>query len=314
MQGGAEPPRPPLPAPPCPPVPGVLHNDFSPNPRLGLTVELRRDAAKGTLVLAPDGSFVYTPLPGYTGIDQFSYTLRDSEGRVSNEARVGITVTAGGPPTATVGVASPEAGATILGPTDISATLVPPVGETITDWTVAHRSPGTSTLVPLNSGTGTTVTAELDPTQLPNGTRSIVIRAVTSGGGVLVDETGFVIEGDYKPGRYTTTFTDVALSSANIPIELLRTYDSTDKAPGDFGVGWSLDLADFRVESNGALGGGGWTRFTCGSFPFLATCYRSAEPHFVTVTWPDGHVERFRFAPNQGSQLVPAITTAGFVA
>ena len=59
-------------------APGVLTNDTSPNPRLGLTVQLQRDTAKGALRLQPDGSFVYTPLPGYTGIDQFSYTVRDS--------------------------------------------------------------------------------------------------------------------------------------------------------------------------------------------------------------------------------------------
>ncbi|HEX4980968.1 MAG TPA: RHS repeat-associated core domain-containing protein, partial [Ilumatobacteraceae bacterium] len=110
------------------------------------------------------------------------------------------------------------------------------------------------------------------------------------------------------------TYRDVALNSANIPIELLRTYDSTNKTAGDLGVGWSLELANFRIDTNGPLGGGGWSRFTCGSFPFLATCYETSKPHFVTVTWPDGTLERFRFAPNQGSQLVPTITTAGFVA
>jgi RHS repeat-associated protein len=295
-------------------APGLLTNDTSPNPRLSLTVQLRRDAAKGTLVLQPDGSFVYTPLPGYTGIDQFSYTLRDSEGRMSAEARVGITVTAGGPATATVGETSPAAGAIVLGPTHFTATLVPPPGETVTEWTVSYRRPGSSILVPLNSGTGPAVAAEFDATLVRNGTYSIVTRAVTSGGGVLVNETGVSVEGDYKPGRYTTTYRDVALNSANIPIELFRTYDSTNKAAGELGAGWSLELANFRVDANGPLGAGGWSKVTCGSFPFLGTCYESSKPHFVTVTWPDGHVERFRFAPNQGSQLVPNITTAGFAA
>jgi YD repeat-containing protein len=94
----------------------------------------------------------------------------------------------------------------------------------------------------------------------------------------------------------------------------LRTYDNADKTAGDFGVGWSLGLANFRVDTNGPLGNGPWSTFTCGSFPFLATCYSPSTPHFVTVTWPDGRLERFRFAPNQGSSLVPTLTTAGFVA
>ncbi|HEX9259267.1 MAG TPA: Ig-like domain-containing protein [Acidimicrobiales bacterium] len=296
------------------PGPGVLVNDFSPNPRLGLTVLLQRDAAKGSLLLRADGSFTYTPLPGYAGVDQFSYVLRDSEGRVSSEARVGITVKPGGPPTATVASTSPPDGATILQPTPVTATLTAPAGETVTAWSLSYRRPGGATLVPLASGTGTTVAGDFDPTVLRNGTYLLTIRAETSGGGVLVNDIGVVVEGDYKPGRYTTSFRDVAVNSANVPIDLLRTYDSTNKADGDFGPGWKLELGSFRIESNGPLGAGRWTTFTCGSFPFLATCYRPSKPHVVTVTWPDGHVERFRFTPNQGSQLIPSITTAGFTA
>ena len=294
--------------------PGVLANDTSPNPRLGLTVLLQRDTAKGMLLLHADGSFVYTPSAGYVGVDQFSYVVRDSEGRVSQTANVGITVTAGGPATAVVGTTSPAAGARLTGPTHFTATLVPPGGESVTGWTASYRRPGDATLVQLATGSGATVAADFDPTVLRNGVYDIVIRAVTSGGGILVNETGVSVEGDYKPGRYATTYSDVAVNSANIPIDLQRTYDNTNKTVGDFGVGWTLDLAQFRIDSNGPIGGGGWSTFTCGSFPFLATCYRSSVPHFVTVTWPDGHVDRFRFAPNQGSHLLPSITTAGFAA
>ena len=70
---------------------------------------------------------------------------------------------------------------------------------------------------------------------------------------------------------------DVALNSANIPIELLRTYDSTNKAAGDFGAGWSLELANFRIDTNGPLGGGGWSTFTCGSVPVPRHLLRAVE-------------------------------------
>jgi YD repeat-containing protein len=293
-------------------APGVLDNDYSPDPRLGLTVLLQRDAAKGSLVLQPNGSFVYTPVAGYTGIDQFSYVVRDAEGRVSQEGRVGITVTSGGPATATIGSTSPVDGTVVYGPTQFTATLLPPTGETVTSWTVAYRQPGGATLIPLGSGTGNNLAANFDPTLVRNGTYSIVVRALTSGGGVLVNETGLIVDGEYKPGRYTTTYRDAAVTSANVPIDVLRTYDSTNKTGGDFGPGWSLAFGGFTLASNGPLGAGTWTTFTCGSFPFLATCYQSSKPHIVTVTWPDGHVDRFRFTPNQGSQLVPTITTAGF--
>jgi len=38
------------------------------------------DPSNGTLVLNPDGSFTYTPKPGYYGNDSFTYTLRDNDG------------------------------------------------------------------------------------------------------------------------------------------------------------------------------------------------------------------------------------------
>ena len=235
-------------------APGVLDDDFSPNPRLSLTALLQRDASKGTLLLHPDGSFLYTPVAGYTGVDRFSYVVRDSEGRVSHLADVGITITGGGPATATVGATSPPAGAVLTGPTHFTATLTAPAGETVTSWTVSYRRPGDANPVQIASGSGTAVAADFDPTTVRNGTYEIAIRAVTSGGGIVVSTTGVSVEGDYKPGRYTTTYRDVAVNSANIPIDLLRTYDSADKTAGDFGVGWSLGLANFRVDTNGPLG------------------------------------------------------------
>jgi len=295
-------------------APGVLEDDFSPNPTLVLTAILQGDVARGTLRLRPNGSFTYTPAPGFTGIDQFSYLVRDSEGRVSPVANVGITVTGGGPPTAVVTDISPAAGSRITQPTHVSATLAAPPGETVTSWTLSFRRPGDSGLTQLATGTGTAVAGEFDPTLVRNGTYAIVIRAVTSGGGILVNETGVGVEGSYKPGRYATTYLDVAVNSSDIPIDLLRTYDSADKTLGDFGVGWRLELANFRIDTNGPLGAGGWSSYTCGAFPFLATCYTSTKPHFVTVTFPDGHLERFRFVPDKGSSLVPTLTTAGFTA
>jgi RHS repeat-associated protein len=296
------------------PAPGVLANDASPDPRLTLTVLLEHDAAKGSLLLHPDGSLTYVPNPGFTGLDSFSYTLRDSEGHTSDAANVTLAVAAGGPPTPTVGTTTPPAGAIITGPTHVSASLAPPAGETITNWTVSYRRPGDPTVTSLASGSGPDVNADFDPTLLRDGTYTLSIRAQSSGGGVLVSDTGVSVDGTYKPGHYATTFNDVALNSSNIPISLYRTYDNTNKVQGDFGVGWTLDLASFRIDTNGPLGSGGWTKFTCGSFPFISTCYSSSIPHLVTITWPDGHLERFRFAPDPGSALISNVTTAGFQA
>jgi Bacterial Ig domain len=46
----------------------------------------------GTLTLSTDGSFTYTPAPGFSGIDQFVYRVADTTGRTAT-ATVRITIT-----------------------------------------------------------------------------------------------------------------------------------------------------------------------------------------------------------------------------
>ena len=50
------------------------------------------DPAHGTVTTNPDGSFTYTPAPGYTGPDQFDYTITDDYGQ-TDVATVHLTVT-----------------------------------------------------------------------------------------------------------------------------------------------------------------------------------------------------------------------------
>ena len=71
---------------------GVLSNDMDPDLD-PLTAELEMDVADGTLSLASDGSFTYTPDPGFSGTDTFTYRARDGFA-LSNPATVTITVSA----------------------------------------------------------------------------------------------------------------------------------------------------------------------------------------------------------------------------
>src|SRR5262249_17020323 len=52
------------------------------------------------------------------------------------------------------------------------------------------------------------------------------------------------VAGEYKPGRVTTSVTDLVVPAAGLPIQITRKYDSLDRnKPGDFGYGWSLSTA-----------------------------------------------------------------------
>ena len=71
-------------------VPGVLANDLL-GDGIPITTVLVTTTTHGTLALAADGSFTYTPTAGYTGVDTFTY--RDEQGgRQSDPATVTIDV------------------------------------------------------------------------------------------------------------------------------------------------------------------------------------------------------------------------------
>lgn len=59
-------------------VGGVLANDQDLDNET-LTVAVAADASHGTLSLAADGSFTYTPDAGYAGFDSFTYTVSDGD-------------------------------------------------------------------------------------------------------------------------------------------------------------------------------------------------------------------------------------------
>ncbi len=90
-------------------APGVLANDTDPEAH-ALTAATQAgirppaagggawtfpsDPAHGSLSLGPDGSFTYTPTPGFSGTDAFTYLATDARGRSSSPATVTVTVPA----------------------------------------------------------------------------------------------------------------------------------------------------------------------------------------------------------------------------
>jgi hypothetical protein len=74
-------------------APGVLVNDFDTNfPPLSLTATQATTPAHGTVALAENGGFVYTPAPGFSGVDTFTYRAWNGY-ELSPAATVSITVT-----------------------------------------------------------------------------------------------------------------------------------------------------------------------------------------------------------------------------
>jgi hypothetical protein len=84
-------------------APGILSNDMDANGD-SLTATLVSDASNGTLVLNTDGSFSYTPDPGFVGDDTFTYNASDGTDD-SNTVTVTITVADTQGPVVTISLA-----------------------------------------------------------------------------------------------------------------------------------------------------------------------------------------------------------------
>lgn len=57
-----------------------------------MTFAVTRQSRRGTIAIAEDGTFTYTPKKNKVGVDSFTFTATDSAGKVSREATVTITI------------------------------------------------------------------------------------------------------------------------------------------------------------------------------------------------------------------------------
>jgi RHS repeat-associated protein len=118
-------------------------------------------------------------------------------------------------------------------------------GETLVSGTLSYyptANPDAVTI--LNSSTsGTGTLATLDTTLLANGSYYILLQATDSNGKTMASGVDILVGGDYKPGRVTTTVTDLIVPAPGLPIQISRTYDSLVRSTSsDFGYGWNLGV------------------------------------------------------------------------
>jgi CshA-type fibril repeat protein/VCBS repeat-containing protein len=161
---------------------GVLANDRG----TGLTAAVDQQPAHGTVELAANGSYTYTPKDGFSGTDTFTYTATDPAGRtttgtVTITVRPGtepdtVTVAAGGSTTVTSGALTGNdhgTGLTVVSVTD---------GK---NGTATRNDDGTITYTPKDgfSGTDTVTYTVTDPSGTTNtGTVTVTVTPVAGGG------------------------------------------------------------------------------------------------------------------------------------
>lgn len=135
-----------------------------------------------------------------------------------------------------------------------------------------------------------------------------------------------LVEGGQKSGPFTLSLNDLTLPAPGFPIQIARTYDSTDKSQGDFGIGWRLAVNNVKVQASAtaiaapssgypygggttsesgrtrALGDGWQEKYS----PILQTYYLVAdEPHYLTISLPTGETYGFYAMLTSETSSVP---------
>src|SRR5439155_52987 len=99
------------------------------------------------------------------------------------------------------------------------------------------------------------VLGRLDPTLALNGIYEVRLRATDLVGTIATsDPVTVIFDRNLKVGNFTLSFSDLKVPVAGVPIEIVRTYDSRDRRSNDFGVGWSLDIRNVRLQKSRNLG------------------------------------------------------------
>ncbi|MGH1429411.1 MAG: Ig-like domain-containing protein, partial [Arenicella sp.] len=188
-------------------------------------------------------------------------------------------------------------GQIVTAPIDIVASIS---DANLAEWMLAYKEKGSapSEFVVMNSGSDNVVNevlATFDPTLLRNGQYSLILLATDANGQEKIESVTVVVDEELKVGNFSITYEDLNVPLAGIPISVRRTYDSRDKSKDmAFGFGWSLDYQNVKVEES-RTPGLGWTIKQEGTI-LSQLCVDPVGEPVVTVTLPDGDVERFEVA------------------
>ncbi len=168
----------------------------------------------------------------------------------SGSAQISIVVDPTGQ-TAQGWIGGPANGSAVSGIVPITVAA----GQTLTSGTLSYYPANNPTNVTvLNSAvsaSGGQQIGTLDTTALPNGSYWITLEATNSSGTSQYSLALVTVTGNFKPGRVTTTVTDLVVPATGLPIQIQRTYDSLNAGTiGDFGYGWNLGINVNLVVDN----------------------------------------------------------------
>ncbi len=207
-------------------------------------------------------------------------------------------------------ITAPVAGEDVSAEVDIIGTAT---DDNLTGWALTAVAEDGTVFTEIAAGTtevddgllGTLATASV-----PAGVVTLRLDVEDGGGNVSRIEVPVIVLEGPQPGQFSMSFVDLTVPMSGIPISVIRTYDSRDRRPADFGAAWELDLSglDLRVSPDQGVG---W-EIVPGRF--ASSALQPTIDHSVTITLPDGDQEVFDLLPSPRTSLfVPlSFTTATY--
>jgi RHS repeat-associated protein len=249
------------------------------------------------------------------GPHRVTATVTDaSGGSVTRQASYSGQV-AGDSTAPTVSIASPTTGTELFGDVDVRGTAN---DANLVEYRLLFAPAGSIDLTEFARGTTPVINGvlgRLELTTLGNGLTDIVLEARDANGAVTRTKVTVEVIGDQKVGNFELTFEDLSIEAAGIPIAVTRTYSTGRRNQRlDFGYGWTIDYQNVNIQANRILGQD-WTLSSSGGI-IRTWCLRPNGPHTVSVTLPDGKVERFDMTVSPECQQIipPQNVTAVFTA
>ncbi len=200
-----------------------------------------------------------------------------------------LTIRNQGPPPV-VAISTPTDLSVVTEPTEIFGTVD---SDRLASWTLSYRAIGEGEAVLLATGNAPVSGASFatfDPTLLLNGLYELELTATDVQGQQVTESIAVAVEGRRKIGNFTLSFVDLEIPLAGLDIKVLRTYDSRDKVPRAFGVGWTLEIFQGSYRSN-RTPGEGWQ-----ILPGLLPCQtvQETQSHLTAIRLTEDEIYRFR--------------------
>ncbi|MGO8758759.1 MAG: DUF2341 domain-containing protein, partial [Terracidiphilus sp.] len=194
----------------------------------------------GTVAFANPNQAVTTA--GFSQVGTYVVQLAASDSANSGWAQFTVTVNASSVASESQGwIGSPAYGSAVSGVVPIALAS----GVTIASGTLSYMpTSNVNNVTVLNANVnGSGQIGALDTTALANGSYWIQMQATNTSGSAEYSLVLVTVTGNYKPGRVTTTVTDLVVPATGLAINIQRTYDSLNAGTvGDFGYGWNLGI------------------------------------------------------------------------